>query len=58
MSRRKLLVLCSIFGRGTLASSNEEIKRNMDFVIHTDPIVLHPELYFGERVYYYKLYSI
>jgi hypothetical protein len=31
---------------------------NMDFVIHTDPIVLHPELSFGERVCYCKLYSI
>jgi hypothetical protein len=26
MSRRKLLVLCSISGRGILASSKEEIK--------------------------------
>jgi hypothetical protein len=54
MSRRKLLVLCSISGRGILASSKEEIKLNIYLVIHTSrrlrklpPLVLHPELYFG-----------
>ena len=65
MSRRKLLILCSISGRGILASSKEEIKlkKNIYLVIHTSrrlrklpPLVLHPELYFGEGVYYYILY--
>jgi hypothetical protein len=75
ISRRKLSFLSSISGRGTFASSNEEIKlkysirnsdrpwfnselrreiRKRDRIRKT--LVLHPELYFGEGVYYYILY--
>jgi hypothetical protein len=60
MSRRKLSVLSSISGRGTFASSNEEIKLKYLFSnLHSRcfrklfPLVLRPELYFGEGVYYY-----